>query len=98
MEAVKDEGVWWQGRSTELNQLHIAVVHLTPDQRNVIIRCSNFKQIRGSPAAGVVIEKDLVSEAISISPPHASMHLKSDSELLTTLAFESPFFKLPVKP
>ena len=31
VEAVEDEGVRWQGCSTELNQLHIPVVHLAPD-------------------------------------------------------------------
>ena len=31
VEAVEDEGVWWQGCRAELNQLHIPVVHLTPD-------------------------------------------------------------------
>ena len=32
--------------------------------------------MEGSPASGVVIEEDLVGEAVSIPPPHAGVHLK----------------------
>ena len=73
VEAVEDEGVRRQGCRTELNQLHIPVVHLAPD--SLMELRFHIQRLKASPAAGVVIEKYLVGEAVSIPPPHASVHL-----------------------